>query len=200
MKHQTADYDYMSLDDFEEFLADKPNTERWELIGGRVVRMMVGARWEHNFLVQNVSTAIRERLRTAGSPCRTLTETFYVKDAALEAAMLPDVVVQFGPLGKGATSTDRPVVVIEVLSMGSEARDRIAKWHIGQQIPSLSHYVLVSQDRAHVETLDRIDGVWGGLRIVDGLDQALALSAIGVSVPLAEIYRDVLDPDARAAV
>ncbi|MET3693284.1 hypothetical protein ABID43_002831 [Methylobacterium goesingense] len=34
----------MALDDFEELLADKPRNERWELIGGRVVRMMVGAR------------------------------------------------------------------------------------------------------------------------------------------------------------
>jgi hypothetical protein len=28
----------MSLDDFEELLPDKPADEKWELIGGRVVR------------------------------------------------------------------------------------------------------------------------------------------------------------------
>ncbi|GJD74710.1 hypothetical protein CFIICLFH_2945 [Methylobacterium goesingense] len=38
------EFDWMALDDFEELLADKPRNERWELIGGRVVRMMVGAR------------------------------------------------------------------------------------------------------------------------------------------------------------
>ena len=52
-----ADYEYMSSDDFEEALADKPRGERWELIGGRVVRSMVGARWEHNYLVQKLSRA-----------------------------------------------------------------------------------------------------------------------------------------------
>ena len=36
----------MALDDFEELLADQPDGERWELIEGRVVRMMVGARWD----------------------------------------------------------------------------------------------------------------------------------------------------------
>ena len=41
----------MSLDDFEELLADAPEDERWELISGRVVRMMVGARWEHNRII-----------------------------------------------------------------------------------------------------------------------------------------------------
>ncbi len=35
----------MSLDDFEELLADKPADE-WEPIGGRVLRMMMGAMGE----------------------------------------------------------------------------------------------------------------------------------------------------------
>lgn len=45
----------MSLDDFEDLLADEPEEERWELICGRVVRMMVGARWEHNLIVGNIA-------------------------------------------------------------------------------------------------------------------------------------------------
>ena len=46
----SSQYEYMSLDDFEERLADKPADEKWELIGGRVVRMMVGARWEQIYV------------------------------------------------------------------------------------------------------------------------------------------------------
>ena len=34
----SSQYEYMSLDDFEELLADKPADEKWELLGGRVVR------------------------------------------------------------------------------------------------------------------------------------------------------------------
>ena len=63
MNRLSPQYEYMDLDDFEDLLADKPADERWELIGGRVVRMMVGARWEHNYLIQNISSGIRERLR-----------------------------------------------------------------------------------------------------------------------------------------
>jgi hypothetical protein len=51
MSRASADYDTLSLDDFEELLADKPRNERWELIGGRLVKMMVGARWEHSAIV-----------------------------------------------------------------------------------------------------------------------------------------------------
>ena len=35
----SSQYEYMSLDDFEELLADKPADEKWELLGGRVVRL-----------------------------------------------------------------------------------------------------------------------------------------------------------------
>lgn len=48
--------DLMSLDDFEDLLADQPDDERWELISGRLVRMMVGARWEHNIIVGNLAS------------------------------------------------------------------------------------------------------------------------------------------------
>jgi hypothetical protein len=60
MNRPSPDHEYMALDDFEELLADKPADERWELIGGRVVRMMVGARWEHNYIIQNTSSGIRD--------------------------------------------------------------------------------------------------------------------------------------------
>ena len=66
----------MSLDDFEELLADAPDDERWELISGRVVRMMVGARWEHNQIITNLNVALVNRFRANGSPCRTLVESF----------------------------------------------------------------------------------------------------------------------------
>ncbi len=51
----SSQFEYMSLDDFEELLADKPADEKWELLGGRVVRMMVGARWEHNRIYRDVN-------------------------------------------------------------------------------------------------------------------------------------------------
>ncbi|MDP3068063.1 MAG: hypothetical protein Q8M72_05260 [Methylocystis sp.] len=61
-----------------------------------------------------------------------------------------------------------------------------------QLLPSLKHYVLVERDRAHIETFDRVADEWGGVRIFDGLAATLELPAIGVGVPLAEIYRDVI--------
>ena len=193
MTRPVPGYEYMSLDDFEDLLADKPADERWELIGGRVVRMMVGARWEHNVVIQNLSFGLRERLRAAGSPCRTLIEMFRLKSQALNASMLPDIIVHRGPLPPGAASIDDAVVLVEVLSQGTEARDRFEKWAIYQQLPSLRHYVLVTRDRAHVEVMSREGEAWSGFRVLDGLDAVLDLSALRVAVPLAEVYREVIE-------
>jgi Uma2 family endonuclease len=182
----------MSLDDFEELLADKPADEKWELIGGRVVRMMVGARWEHHFVAQNLAFGLRQRLREKGSRCYVFAETFFMKEKAIDSATLPDVMVRCGAMEPGATSVNDPTVLVEVMSEGSKARDRFEKWAVYQKLPSLRHYVLVERDRAHIETFDRVGEAWSGVQILDGLEAELSLPAIGVSVPLAEIYRDVI--------
>lgn len=185
--------EYMSLDDFEELLADKPADEKWELIGGRVVRMMVGARWEHNYIIQNLASALRERFRAKGSPCRTLTESFRLRDKSTESSTLPDVIVHCRPLEPGASGLDDPAVLVEVMSEGSKARDRFEKWAVHQKLASLRHYVPVERDRAHIEIFDRIGEAWGGVRILDGLEATLDLPGIQASVPLREIYLDVID-------
>jgi Uma2 family endonuclease len=106
--------------------------------------------------------------------------------------MLPDVLVVCGALEPGATSIDSPTVLFEVLSPGTEARDRFAKWRVYQQRPPLQHSVLVARDRPHLEVYDRVDGIWSGFRVLDGLDAVLDLPAIQVSLPLRTIYRRVL--------
>ena len=40
---QRPGFRYMDLDDFEEYLADKPENEKWELLGGRL-NVPAGAR------------------------------------------------------------------------------------------------------------------------------------------------------------
>jgi len=184
----------MDFDDFEELLADKPRNERWELIGCRVVRMMVGARWEHGRIVQNIASHLHQGFRAKGSSCQTFAETFYMKSRPLDAALLPDVLVVCGGIEAGATSVDNLSVLIEVLSPGTEARDRLEKWRIHQQLPALQHYVLVARDRPHIEVYDRVDGAWSGFRVVEEMDAALDLFAIQASLPLREVYWSVFEP------
>ena len=129
----------MSLDDFEDLLADQPEDERWELICGRVVRMMVGARWEHNLIVGNIDGRMNARLQRAGSSCRALAETFRLKEASTPSSLLPDVLVFCTKPAVGATYLEDATVLVEVLSPGTQRRDREEKWLAYQRLPSLQH-------------------------------------------------------------
>ena len=190
---QRSGFTYMDLDDFEEYLADKPADEKWELIGGRVVKMMVGARWTHHRLVQNINVFLANRLRERGSDCRTFTETFWLKQRFLRLAVFPDVMVQCGPPDRDATAIDDPVVLFEVVSPGSESRDRGEKAALYRRLPSLQHYVLVARDTPLIDVVSRRDGTtWVEEERLEGLDATLRLPAIQTDMPLGEIYRDVL--------
>ncbi len=191
MTKPTLPFETMDLDDFEELLADQPDDERWELINGRVVRMMVGARWEHNRIITNLNVGLVNRFRASNSPSNTLVETFRLQKQEARSSLLPDLIVHCGPLMPGATSIDDPTVVFEVLSEGTQRRDREEKWAVYQTLPSLRHYVLVTRDRPHVETIDREGEVWSGFRSFDGTKDRLTLPALSIELPLAEIYATI---------
>ena len=88
---------------------------------------------------------------------RTLRETFRLKEEGSKSSLLPDLLVYCRRPPEGATFLDDATIVIEVLSKGTQKRDREDKWLVYQTLPSLRHYVLVTRDRPHVETIDRDD-------------------------------------------
>lgn len=185
------EFETMRFDDFEELLLDKPDNERWELIGGRVIRGRVGARWEHERISGNIYIALQTHFRKKRSPCRAFKETFYLKRRTLDLSVFPDIIVRCGAIEPGEVSIDDPSVLIEVLSPGSEPRDRYEKWNLYKELPSLQHYVLVHRDKAAVETMTRDLAGWTG-QIVAGLEKILSLPALDFEMPLAAIYEDVI--------
>ena len=87
-----------------------------------------------------------------------------------------------------------PTLIVEVLSPSTEAWDRGGKSEQYRQRESLQKYVLIAQDRPHVERYARqADGQWL-LTEVNGLEAVLALPSIGGEFALAEVYRKVTFP------
>ena len=85
-----------------------------------------------------------------------------------------------------------PVLVVEVLSKSTETRDRGEKKREYQRIASLQHYVLLEQNAPRIEHYERdaVSGLWPeNPAIMEGINADLPLLALGVSVPLADIYR-----------
>jgi Uma2 family endonuclease len=171
-----------TVEDFLEWEAQQP--ERYEFIDGRILAM-VGGSAAHATIKGNVFAALRARLQ--GGPCRVFVES--LKIATDVASHYPDVVVTCVPVQPTDDQVREPVVVFEVLSRTTADRDRSAKWVSYQDIPSLQHYVLVTQDRRRVELFARTGETWN-LMVVRPPRARIALPAIGVELTLDEIYED----------
>jgi Uma2 family endonuclease len=182
---------YMDLDDFEDFVLDKPEDQKWELINGHVVRSMVGARLQHHQIIQNVNFALRSHIRAKGLPCRTFTETFWLKRRFQKLAAFPDVMVRCGPIEPDAQSLDDPVILIEVVSPTSKNRDRGEKAAAYMRLASVKHVCFIDRDRILIEVFDRKEDAWRPRDPIDSPDAAFELTALAFSMPVAEVYRDV---------
>ena len=167
----------------EEFLEwERSQEERYEYIGGMIIGM-VGGTADHNTIVLNLAMSLRQSLR--GRPCRVFTES--MKVLAGDMMTYPDVVVTCAPVSAKADSIPEPVVVVEVLSRRTESFARGEKWAAFQQLASLRHYLMVSQDERRVELYTRDTGGWL-FSIAGGADTELALEALGVVLRLDEVY------------
>lgn len=83
-----------------------------------------------------------------------------------------------------------PTVLIEVLSESTEAYDRGKKAEFYRTIPSLQEYLLIAQDRPHVDHYRRQGSAWLFTEY-SALDEEVALHAIGCALSLAAIYERV---------
>lgn len=152
---------------------------------------MAGASANHNRIVRNLVTSLSNALSKSRCEAFAADLRLYVRRDQLYT--YPDVMVicdplQFAP-GRMDTVTN-PVVLFEVLSPATEAYDRGKKFEFYRTIEGLQDYVLVDQERVHVEHFHRQGQFWQ-LANHDLIDDVLSLASIAVAIPLAAIYERV---------
>ena len=149
---------------------------------------MAGASAAHLQIASNIVRELSSRL--GKGPCQPYFGDARVGAAAIEMYSYPDVVVACDPIQIDERGNlQNPKVIFEILSPSTETFDRTGKFDAYRALPSLMEYVLVSQNRPRVERFTRIPGeVPWKMAVFVGLDAALELSALDVSIPLADIY------------
>jgi len=172
-----------------EYLAlERQSQERHEYYGGEL-RLMAGASRKHNIISLNIASFLKEKLR--GKPCRPFMSDMRVRIASAQRYFYPDIAVICGtePFVEEDVATDA-TVIIEVLSETTEAFDRGEKFESYQRLPSIQDYVLVSQDRIRLEHFHKLaHNEWRYLAL-NKAEDILYLDAVGVQLPLKEIYLD----------
>ncbi|MGB5772207.1 MAG: Uma2 family endonuclease [Crocosphaera sp.] len=84
-----------------------------------------------------------------------------------------------------------PLLIVEVLSPTTASYDRESKFRMYRTIPSFCEYLLVEQDETFVERYSKQDQGWL-LSDFKGLEGSIALDSVGIQLPMAEIYRNVI--------
>lgn len=88
-----------------------------------------------------------------------------------------------------------PVLIVEVISPSTEGYDRGKKFDSYRSIPSFREYLIVHQDRRHVEYYSRQDdGSWL-LREHVGAGAAVTIGRLGIRISLADLYASALNID-----
>lgn len=125
----------MTVDEFITWVAARDG--RWELQAGAPVAMSLerAAHWETKF---PVALALTNAIVRAGAPCRAAPDGATVR-ISVRTAFEPDALVYCGPrLPPDAIEVPNPIIVVEVLSPGTEGRDHGVKLQ-GISLPSLMH-------------------------------------------------------------
>jgi Uma2 family endonuclease len=194
--------EYFAVDDQSqtrlEWIPDGPTLPDGVRLGR--IRMMSGGKFEHGQIAGNLITALNIAMEGTGNRmCHVFGSDVKVHTAEGRNTF-PDVSVFCGKprlhRGRRDIGTD-PLLLAEVLSPSTESYDRGDKWLSYQTIPVLQHYLLISADRARVEVYTRQSHGWH-FEIYNGLDAPMPLSALGVTLVLADLYKLVDFEDGRA--
>jgi len=183
-----------TIEEYIELL--KNSDERFEYFDGEVVSM-AGGKIAHGDIASNIVRHLGNRL--VDRPCRVSGGDVALKVPLAWPFRFPDVSVTCGERVieefRGIDLVVNPLLIIEVLSPSTEIFDREGKFLAYQSIESFREYLLVAQDRAHVtQYVRQPGGKWLRSDII-GLDSALSLESLDVTLPLAEIYWQINFPE-----
>jgi Uma2 family endonuclease len=171
----------------DEFIlwAESQNEGRYELVAGEVVSM-APERSRHALVKARVWRALDDAVRTAQLACSTYPDgmTVVIDERTVYE---PDALVRCGePLDDDAVRIIDPVIIVEVLSPSSRARDAGAKLADYVRLPSLRHYLLIDAKTCAV-VHHRIEG---GGRIETRVlrDGSLDLDPPGLTIAIADLF------------
>ncbi len=190
----------------EEYLAfERESEERHEYLDG-MIYAMAGESGEHADISINIALELGTQLK--GKDCRARLKDTKVRSGPLPKLKhstkglysYPDAVVICGEpkyLDEYRDVVTNPTVIIEVLSPTTEKFDRGEKFdRYDAWNPTLSDYLLVSQEQARIEHYIRqADGTW--TRAVSrGLRSKVVIKSIRCTLKLKDVYDRInLKPD-----
>lgn len=174
----------------EEYLAGELISETKHEYEDGYVYAMSGTSKNHDKIVVNLLAKFINQL--SNTPCDVYSN---VKAHVSKTKFYyPDVMVVCGDDNDNEYYTEKPILIVEVLSDSTQRKDRTTKRWAYQNLPSLQEYVLIEQNFVDIE-ISRRSSNWQSQHYFLG-DEAF-FESLDLKIPVSEIYRRVDNEDMR---
>jgi len=150
---------------------------------------MSGGSPDHSTICLNMNRSIWEATRNKN--CRGFESNMKLEIAEADIYVYPDLTVVCGDVKLAENTSDvitNPVLIIEVLSPGTESFDRGRKSDYYRTIRSLKEYVLVSQDKPKVEIYLRQNEILWQFTVIEGFEKSFVFQSLDYKIALEDIY------------
>jgi Uma2 family endonuclease len=173
----------MSVD---EFLCWDDGTEtHYELIGGLPVAIVPPAE-AHRILnvrlVSRIDAALSRR-----RPCNAQIAAGVIRPDRADTYFEADIAATCAANEPGRQAIKDPFLIVEILSPNTERHDRRVKLPVYRQIESVAEILLIASDDRYAELHRRVAAQWV-TDIVRGSEGILALTTIGIEIPMSDLY------------
>lgn len=177
----------------EEYLAGvglDPNV-RYEYVRGKVYAMAT-ASGAHAEISSSLFVPLYQHLR--GKPCRVFKGEMSVRINFLgkPAFYVPDIMVACDDKPSSINFREEPLILVEVMSPSTTYVDLREKLLAYTPIPTLRHYLVLSQAKIEIHHWHRTGEIWddSSLRLLTSPEEVVHLPELDFSITVREIYEN----------
>jgi len=172
-----------------QFLRWEDGTDtRYELIGGLPMAMAPPAR-PHGVLCVRLGAAIDGALRSR-RPCMAQVEAGIVRPDRDDTYYVADLAVTCSPYRRGEQFVNDPILIVEILSPGTERHDHRTKLPAYRDIDSVNEILLIDSESIYAEILRREGDRWI-TELPQRRNATLSLSSVDLRIAMAELYEGI---------
>jgi len=178
----------MTVEEYFAFTDTRPDNEKWELIDGEPILNASPSKL-HQTILLNLAFLLGSVQRQRQQSWQAMPGIgVRVSDTSLpepDLFIVPAGAAKRDPYGR---QTSDVFAAFEILSPSTADRDLRWKRTAYTSLPSLTHYIVVAQDAVDVVVFARDTGF--AERRYRSLSDTIELPALGILLPVSEIYRD----------
>jgi Uma2 family endonuclease len=139
-------------------------------------------------LVSRIEAALADR-----RPCNAQIDAGITRPDRADSYYIADIAVTCQANEPRRQAIREPILLVEILSPGTERHDRRTKLLIYRQITSVQEILLIDSESFYAELHRRQNAHWI-TELLRGPGASITLNSVGLSIPLFELYEGIAIP------